>query len=258
MKINYYWCITNTQKTKRALSLNLYNIVALYAHKMIVSNIAKGLEKMKNSAVIPEGTIIFLSGVPGAGKTTISYELMSSRKVVRYIQETDVLRETLLGYNKHISSLLSKTSDDRVSVKDNSVLLDFAESKKQCEIMEKSFKNIIIRQQRRTLSTVINGVHIVPESLQYYKDNKQVLFINLFVNNEDAIKKRIYERDPASYMLQEIPFIFKANQELHASTTLLSQNVCSNTFFSIDTTNLTIDETLDETLKCINKKITSA
>lgn len=48
---------------------------------------------------IPEGFIIFVSGVPGVGKTTISYELLKRFNVFRIIEETDLIREVLLGYN---------------------------------------------------------------------------------------------------------------------------------------------------------------
>ena len=44
---------------------------------------------------IPEGFIVFISGVPGVGKTTISYELLKRCNSFRIIEETDLIREVL-------------------------------------------------------------------------------------------------------------------------------------------------------------------
>ena len=49
-------------------------------------------EKKKN-------LILLISGVPGAGKTTISYELLKKMDYFRIVQETDILREIIRGYN---------------------------------------------------------------------------------------------------------------------------------------------------------------
>ena len=52
--------------------------------------------------VIPEGFVLFISGVPGVGKTTISYELLKKINAFRIIEETDLIREILLGYNEYL------------------------------------------------------------------------------------------------------------------------------------------------------------
>ena len=46
--------------------------------------------------------IVFISGVPATGKTTISYELLKRYNIFRIIQETDLIREILRGYNEYI------------------------------------------------------------------------------------------------------------------------------------------------------------
>ena len=46
--------------------------------------------------------IILISGVPSAGKTTISYELLRRINCFRIVQETDILREILRGYNQFL------------------------------------------------------------------------------------------------------------------------------------------------------------
>lgn len=103
---------------------------------------------------IPEGLIVLISGVPGVGKTTISYELLKKFSEFRIIEETDIIREVLRGYNEflrikfgdQIGFLLNK-----VLISDHTKLLTFDEAKLQCEYMKKSIEKIICRQQRKKL-----------------------------------------------------------------------------------------------------------
>ena len=55
---------------------------------------------------LPKDLIVFLSGVPGAGKTTLSYELLKKHNEFRLIEEeTDIIREVLRGYQMHLASI---------------------------------------------------------------------------------------------------------------------------------------------------------
>ena len=53
---------------------------------------------------IPSGLIIFISGVPGVGKTTISYQILKRFNEFRIIEETDLIRETFRGYNDFLQA----------------------------------------------------------------------------------------------------------------------------------------------------------
>ena len=60
---------------------------------------------------VPDGLVVFISGVPGAGKTTISYELLKRYDIFRIIQETDLMREILRGYNMYVeNSVIEKSA----------------------------------------------------------------------------------------------------------------------------------------------------
>ena len=58
--------------------------------------------KNNYESMIPDGLIVFISGVPGVGKTTISYELLKNIGKFRIIEETDLVREILRGYNNYL------------------------------------------------------------------------------------------------------------------------------------------------------------
>jgi 2-phosphoglycerate kinase len=114
---------------------------------------------------LPKGFIVFISGVPGVGKTTISYELLKMFDEFRIVEETDLIREVLRGYNDYIKDTFKDKSlllFEELEISHHTKFLRYQEAKKQCNYMRKSFEKIISRQKRKGITTIINGVHIVP------------------------------------------------------------------------------------------------
>lgn len=210
-------------------------------------------QRKYNEEIVPDGLIIFISGVPGMGKTTISYELLKHFSKFRIIEETDLIREVLRGYNDYLKNEFGNQMDfifDKIHITDHKKLLSFEEAKFQCQIMKQSFKQILSRQQRKGIATIINGVHVIPEVLMDIAESKNLIFINLYVTNEHEIYKRISKRDSTSYMLEHIPFIFQTNKDLHFSTEKISLEYPN--IFNIDVTELSIDNTIKKIVDCIN------
>ena len=54
-------------------------------------------QSQENGFTIPGGFILFVSGVPGVGKTTISYEVLKKFNEFRIIEENEILRDDLIG-----------------------------------------------------------------------------------------------------------------------------------------------------------------
>lgn len=206
---------------------------------------------------IPKGFILFISGVPGVGKTTTSYELLKQFSNFRIIEETDILRDALRGYNDLLIETGGKPLRDMLNsmtIHDHTKLLSLSDAKEQCTIMRKPLENIVARQQRKGISSIINGVHIVPEVLKDLSDNPRVLFVNLFINSEEVLNDRLTKRDPLSYMVQHVPFIFQSNLDLFNSTKRMV-NLYGNSFCNIDVTEQNVDATLREIIICISKKL---
>lgn len=218
----------------------------------------KGLtnqNKANQKFAIPDGLIVSISGVPGVGKTTISYELLKIIPQFRIIEETDLIREVLRGYNDYLKNEFGNQVDfvfEKIQITDHTKLLTFDEAKIQCETMKKSFEKIISRQQRKGIASIINGVHIIPEVLNGIAENKDILYINLYVTNENEIRKRILDRDSSSYMLKHIPFIFQTNCDLFESTQKMSLKYAH--IFNIDVTEQSISDTLDIIISRINRR----
>lgn len=211
------------------------------------------LEKDTSEKRIPNGLILLISGVPGVGKTTISYNLLKQLSEFRIIEETDILRDALRGYNamlfeKYGTALEEILKDTEIY--SNQKLLSFSEAKQQCLLMKTSIEYIIARQQRKGICTIINGVHIVPEALVELLNNPLIRFVNLYVSNEEKLQERLRKRDPNSYMLKHIPFIYNTNIDLLNSTQKLA-SLHNHSVFNIDVTSLDVDMTIQQVLTYI-------
>ncbi|MBQ9610596.1 MAG: AAA family ATPase [Lachnospiraceae bacterium] len=212
------------------------------------------MNRIEKDLRIPNGFILFLSGVPGVGKTTISYELLKRINSFRIIEETDIIREILRGYNQYLKYDLNieKNIFKDINISDHTVLLDYDNAKKQCILMKKSIEHIILRQQRKGIATIINGVHVIPEIL-YDIISDNFVFINLYVTDENEIYNRIVNRNPSSYMLEHIPFIYKSNTELFSNTEKVISMCNYNNIFNINVTNLSVDDTIELCVRKIKK-----
>lgn len=202
--------------------------------------------------LISDGLIVFISGVPGMGKTTVSYELLKNFSEFRIVEETDIAREILRGYNNYLKTEFGNKIDfvfDKICITDHTKLLTFEEAKSQCEIMLPSFEQIVARQQRKGIATIINGVHIIPEVMDNLVNTNSTIFINLYITDEHEIYKRIYNRDSTSYMLNYIPFIFQTNNALYSSTERIAAKYSN--VFNINVTGMNVDDTIQKILDCI-------
>lgn len=210
-----------------------------------------------NNLDIPRGFILFISGVPGVGKTTISYKLLKQFNEFRIIEETDILRDALRGYNEYLVNQYGsplKSMIEETEIFAHTKLLTLNEAKQQCIIMKKPIENIVLRQQRKGISSIINGVHIIPEVLKDLASDPNIVFVNLYVNNLDALCKRLKNRDPNSYMLQHVPFIFQTNEDLYNSTQKLAL-VKNTSFFNLDITSLDINTSLSKIIEYVHLKL---
>ncbi len=184
---------------------------------------------------IPDGFIVFISGVPGVGKTTLSYELLNSFDQFRLIQETDLMREIIRGYNNYLDAeivSISKNRNDTFDISDHSKFMNYEEACTQCKHMKHSLFKIVKRQQRKGISTIINGVHIIPEVLKELAAFKNIIFINLYISDEQEFIKRFDNRCEKKYSINNIEYIFNSNLLLHQKTSHL-QNNC-NAYHSFD------------------------
>lgn len=206
---------------------------------------------------LPKGFIVFISGVPGVGKTTISYELLKMFDEFRIVEETDLIREVLRGYNEYIKDTFKDKVlllFEEIEITHDTKFLRYDEAKKQCEYMKKSFEKIIGRQKRKGITTIINGVHIVPEILDGLYENNNIVYFNLFMNNKHSLFDRWKERDPTKYTVKNLSIAFQTNVTLSKSTRKLSKK-SGDIFNDIDITDLSIGQTKAEIIRCLANRL---
>lgn len=196
---------------------------------------------MNKTYILPDNLILLISGVPGVGKTTISYELLKAHNEIRLVEETDIIREILRGYKE---KLVEYGVCDTYNIYSHDVFLSYEMAKHQCNIMKSSIINIIKRQQRKNIPSIINGVHIIPEVLYVDIPFSNVIYINLYIDSERALWERLKNRDSQKYTYECIPYLFQTNLDLYNSFCQISKS--SDMLYSINVSNLSIKETLVE------------
>lgn len=196
---------------------------------------------MNKKAKLPQDLILLISGVPGVGKTTISNELLRTYKEFRLVEETDIIREILRGYKNHLIEI-GKESTDEIYAHD--VFLNYDLAKQQCSIMKNSIINIIKRQQRKQIPSIINGVHIIPEELYLYTPFSNILYIILYVESEHFLWERLKSRNAQKYKPECVPYLFKTNVELQNSIHKIPKDSCM--LYSINISRLSVEDTISK------------
>ena len=196
-------------------------------------------EIMEKGYILPQNLIVLISGVPGVGKTTISNELLKTHNEFRLVEETDIIREVLRGYESYLTKIGKLHTENIYS---HDIILSYEIAMQQCHIMKNPLINIIKRQQRKQIPSIINGVHIIPEELYAHTSFPNILYIILYVDSEDALWNHLKNRDPQKYTYQCVPFLYKTNLELRNSIQRIPQETCM--LHSIDVSNLSIEDTI--------------
>lgn len=202
---------------------------------------------MTKEFVLPNDLIILISGVPGVGKTTISYELLKTYKEFRLVEETDVIREVLRGYNTHLMHTYKIAPKEIYS---HNLFLNYNMASEQCRIMKNCIINIIERQRRKGIPSIINGVHIIPEELYIFLPHSNIIYLNLYVDSEDALWNRLKYRDQKKYKPECIPLLYQTNIDLKNSLERIPKNLYNA--HSINVSQLTIQETICEINKFLS------
>ncbi len=217
--------------------------------------------------IIPKNTVLVLSGVACVGKTTAAYGLIKRCSDFRRVSELDIIRTivraTLTDTYKnnyltrdfimeHYSPLFKSLS-----------VSDFETAKRQSQALIPYVQEIILRQQQRNISTVLEGAGIIPST--YFPKNKPlywlnntVIFINLHLSDEiDHINRRQARCDERDYTdsyddtKRKILEIRNYNTLLHEETLELSNRF--KNVFSMDISGKSSDSVVDTILYKVKK-----
>ncbi len=198
---------------------------------------------------IPKDTILMLSGVSCVGKTTTAYEIVKNYPVFRRVSELDMIRAIVRTAYEHFAT--EEFSDvEKVLTKYNSLFhsitnSDFETTKSQSKQLLPYMKEIILRQQRRRIPTILEGAAVIPGV--FFLDNQplewlteHVVFVNMYLPDEtEHIARRLLRsatRDYGESIQETERIIWSARTDkqllLHTETSALSQTF--GNVFSLD------------------------
>ncbi len=145
-----------------------------------------------------EPLIILIGGASGVGTSSMAFEL-ANRLRLKNLISTDMIREVMRKIvSKELSPVIHKSSFDAYesvrtpSIRIDSVIEGFIS---HVDVVNVGIEAIIERSVKEGISTIIEGVHIVPGFIRKdLMENNNIILFTLTVDDEDAHKQRFYSR----------------------------------------------------------------
>lgn len=142
--------------------------------------------------------IILIGGASGVGTSSMAFEL-ANRLRLKNLISTDMIREVMRKIvSKELSPVIHKSSFDAYesirtpSIRIDSVIEGFIS---QVDVVNVGVEAIIERSAKEGISTIIEGVHIVPGFIRKdLLENNNIIIFTLTVDDEEAHKQRFYSR----------------------------------------------------------------
>ena len=155
----------------------------------------KNWRSLRNSR---EPLIILIGGASGVGTSSMAFEL-ANRLRLKNLISTDMIREVMRKIvSKELSPVIHKSSFDAYesvrtpSIRIDSVIEGFIS---HVDVVNVGIEAIIERSVKEGISTIIEGVHVVPGFIRRdLMENNNIILFTLTVDDEDAHKQRFYSR----------------------------------------------------------------
>ncbi|MBE6491499.1 MAG: 2-phosphoglycerate kinase [Methanobrevibacter sp.] len=166
--------------------------------KAIDSNIAQKYRNWRSLRTSKKPLIILIGGASGVGTSSMAFEL-ASRLRLKNLISTDMIREVMRKIiSKDLSPVIHKSSFDAYeslrtpSIRIDSVVEGFIN---HVDVVNVGVEAIIERSVKEGISTIIEGVHIVPGFIKEdLLENNNIIIFTLTVDDEESHKQRFYSR----------------------------------------------------------------
>ena len=178
-------------------SYDLAEVVLNYL-ETIDSDIANKYKNWRSLRVSKKPLIILIGGASGVGTSSMAFEL-ANRLRLKNLISTDMIREVMRKIvSKELSPVIHKSSFDAYesirtpSIRIDSVIEGFIS---HVDVVNVGVEAIIERSVKEGISTIIEGVHIVPGFIKKeLKENNNIIVFTLTVDDEESHKQRFYSR----------------------------------------------------------------
>ena len=162
------------------------------------SNIAVKYRNWRSLRTSKKPLIILIGGASGVGTSSMAFEL-ANRLRLKNLISTDMIREVMRKIvSQDLSPVIHKSSFDAYeairtpSIRIDSIIEGFIS---HVDVVNVGIEAIIERSVKEGISTIIEGVHVVPGFIRkdLIEDNNIIIF-TLTVDDEEAHKQRFYSR----------------------------------------------------------------
>ncbi|WP_405315305.1 2-phosphoglycerate kinase [Methanobrevibacter sp.] len=161
-------------------------------------DIALKYKNWRSLRISREPLIILIGGASGVGTSSMAFEL-ANRLRLKNLISTDMIREVMRKIvSKELSPVIHKSSFDAYesirtpSIRIDSVIEGFVS---HVDVVNVGIEAIIERSVKEGISTIIEGVHIVPGFIRRdLMENNNIIMFTLTVDDEEAHKQRFYSR----------------------------------------------------------------
>ncbi len=172
--------------------------VVLNHLKGVDPKIAKKYENWRSLRKSKEPLIILIGGASGVGTSSMAFEL-ASRLRLKNLISTDMIREVMRKIvSKELSPVIHKSSfDAHESIRTPSIRVDpvIEGFISHVDVVNVGIEAIIERSVKEGISTIIEGVHVVPGFIRKdLMDNNNIIIFTLTVDDEESHKQRFYSR----------------------------------------------------------------
>ena len=164
----------------------------------IDSSIALKYKNWRSLRTSEKPLIILIGGASGVGTSSMAFEL-ANRLRLKNLISTDMIREVMRKIvSKELSPVIHKSSFDAYeairtpSIRIDSVIEGFIS---HVDVVNVGIEAIIERSVKEGISTIIEGVHIVPGFIRKdLLENNNIIMFTLTVDDEESHKQRFYSR----------------------------------------------------------------
>jgi 2-phosphoglycerate kinase len=200
--------------------------------------------------------IIMIGGATGVGKSTVAAEVAYRLGITRIIC-TDIIRSVMRGMISpgllpaiHSSSYsVAETLSVPLPEDSDPILIGFTEQVSRVVV---GVDAVINRAAEEKVSTLIEGVHVVPKFITQHQKNVHEIAVIIMVEDYEAHRARFYQRyeenqdrPPEKYLSR-----FEAIRNIQDYVSDLARN------YDIPVVdNVNLDETVELTLEEITKKV---
>ena len=200
--------------------------------------------------------IILIGGASGVGTSSMAFEL-ANRLGLKNLISTDMIREVMRKIvSKDLNPVIHKSSFDAYeSIRTPSIRIDSVIEGyiSHVDVVNVGIEAIIERSIKEGISTIIEGVHVVPGFIrQDLIDNNNIIIFTLTVENEESHKQRFYTRCRQPWVKRSLERYMENFETIRKIQRFLIEQAKLNDVRVID--NVDVTDTIDIMVNDIIKK----